>query len=221
MDVTLLERELMPSRVRLYSTRLMKEVEDGTLPLSVYKGFVQETYHYVKHTTRFFVAAASRMPEEYERSRKDLIEYAADESGHEVYLLNDLKALGMSPEEVKRSEPLIETEALTGFHYYLAMFGNPVGIWGNVYAVEGFSNDKSSKAAETLMSSLHLPKAAVSFLVSHGKFDVGHFNNAKDIIEKKIVSQEDERAVAYCARASLELYATMYEAVYSHYGRPS
>lgn len=218
MDLTHLENQLEPSRARLYNTRLMKEVESGTLPLNVYKGFVKETYHYVKHTTRFFVAAASRMPEEYERSRKNLIEYAADESGHEVYLLNDLRALGMVEEEVRNSEPLIETEALTGYHYYLAVFGNPVGIWGNVYAVEGFSNDKSAKAAETLMKSLNLPKGAVSFLISHGKFDVAHFNNARDLIRKKVTRPEDERAVTYCARASLELYATMYEAIYAHYG---
>lgn len=218
MDLTRLESELEPSRMRLYNTRLMREVESGVLPLNVYKGFVQETYHYVKHTTRFFVAAASRMPEEYERSRKMLIEYAADESGHETYLLNDLKTLGEDPEKIRASEPLIETEALTGYHYYLAMFGNPVGIWGNVYAVEGFSNDQSAKAAETLMRTLNLPRGAVSFLISHGKFDIAHFNNAKNFIQKMIVRSEDERAVSYCARAALELYATMYEAVYSHYG---
>ena len=218
MDLVLLEKRLQPSRKRLYETRLMREAEIGTLPLNVYTGFVQETYHYVKHTTRFFVAAASRMTEEYEPNRKNLIKYAADESGHEAYLLNDLKHLGADPDQVRDSDPLIETEALTGYHYYLAMFGNPIGIWGNVYAVEGFSNDKSAQAAETLMRTLKLPRNTVTFLTSHGKFDVEHFNNAQRIIEKTVTRPEDERAVMFCARAALELYATMYDAIYTHYG---
>lgn len=217
MDLAELEKTVKSSRRKLYETRLMREVENGTLPLHVYKGFVQETYHYVKHTTRFFVAAASRMPEEYEEIRKNLVEYAADESGHEVYLLNDLKALGSDPEKIRNSEPLVETEALTGYHYYLAMFGNPIGILGNVYAVEGFSNDKSGQAATTLMRTLGLPQKAVTFLTSHGKFDVEHFSNAQRIIEEKITRSEDERAIAYCAKASLDLYAAMYDAIYIHY----
>jgi pyrroloquinoline quinone (PQQ) biosynthesis protein C len=218
MDISVLEKKVSLSRKRLYETRLMREVESGTLPLNVYKGFVQETYHYVKHTTRFFVAAASRLPEKHERLRKALIEYAADESGHESYLLNDLKHLGVDPDAVRDSDPLIQTEALTGYHYYLAMFGNPVGIWGNVYSVEGFSNDKSGRAAETLMRTLGLSKNAVTFLISHGKFDVEHFNNAQQIIEKRITDPEDARAVTYCAQAALDLYAVMYDAIYSHYG---
>lgn len=217
MDIGILEKKISASREMLYTTRLIREVEDGTLPLKIYKGFVQETYHYVKHTTRFFVAAASRLPEEHEPLRKALIEYAADESGHERYLLNDLQHLGVDVEELRSTNPLVQTEALTGYHYYLAMFGNPVGIWGNVYAVEGFSNDKSSRAADTLMKTLGIPKNAVTFLISHGKFDVEHFNNAVRVLEKTVTRPEDIGAVTYCAQAALELYAAMYDAVYSHY----
>lgn len=217
MDLKTIEKALESPRLKLYDTRLMREVMNGALPLEIYRGFLRETYHYVKHTTRFFVAAASRMSEEHEQMRKKLIEYAADESGHENYLLNDLRSVGIESDAVRHSSPLVETEALTGFHYYVATFGNPIGIWGNVYAVEGFSNDKAGNAARILVERNRLPRKSVTFLTSHGTFDEKHFRNAQQVLEKHICLPNDIEAVVYCARASLDLYATMYESIYRHY----
>ncbi len=217
MDLNVLEREIMKSKQMLYDCRLFNSAMKGKLTSELYKGFLQETYHYVKNTSRFYAAAASRLREEYEEVRKKLLQYAAEENGHEKYLLNDLKFLGVDPDTVIKSEPLVATEALNGFHYYLTTFGNPLGIWGNIYAIEGFSDDAAGVAAKSVMQSLGLGKNAVTFLTSHSAFDIKHFRNAKTVIEKFVNQTDDKRSVIFCARAALELYAYMYDSIYVHY----
>lgn len=217
MDLNVLEREIKKSKQMLYDSKLLNAALKGKLTSELYKGFLQETYHYVKNTSRFYAAAACRLKDEYEEVRKNLLLYAAEENGHEKYLLNDLKVLGIDPNTTRKSEPLVATEALNGFHYYLATFGNPLGILGNIYAIEGFSNDAAGIAAKSIMEALGLRKNAVTFLVSHAAFDIKHFRNAEAIIQKFINQPDDERSVIFCARGALELYASMYDSIYEHY----
>src|SRR5581483_12222670 len=154
----------------------------GKAEIELYRGYLQETYHYVKHASRFYAAAASRLPEEYESIRGRLLQYAFEENGHEIFLLNDLKALGVDPDSVRSAQPLVETDALIGFHYYAATFGNPLCIWGNIYAIEGLSL-LGGKIVAALTASLKLDSSAVSFLISHGDPNLAHFEAAREIIE--------------------------------------
>lgn len=216
MKISELEQVIQPSKEKVFSTELFRRASTGKANIELYRGYLQETYHYVKHASRFYAAAASRLPEEYESMRGRLLQYAFEENGHEIFLLNDLKALGVDPDSVKRAQPLVETDALIGFHYYTTSFGNPLSIWGNIYAIEGLSL-VGSKIVTILMDSLKLEKSALGFLISHGDPNLAHFEAAREIIETQIHSEIDVKAVTSCARAALDLHSSMYDGVYENY----
>ena len=216
MKIAELEREIQPSKERVFATELFRRGSAGKAEIELYRGYLQETYHYVKHASRFYAAAASRLPEEYESIRGRLLQYAFEENGHEIFLLNDLKALGVDPDSVRSAQPLVETDALIGFHYYAATFGNPLCIWGNIYAIEGLSL-LGGKIVAALTASLKLDSSAVSFLISHGDPNLAHFEAAREIIETRIHSGIDAKAVTSCAKAALDLHAFMYGGIYENY----
>ncbi len=220
MDITALEKQIEKSKKKLYSTGLYQDALNGKMTQGKYRGFLQETYHYVKNASRFYAAAASRLEEQYEDMRKELLLYAAEENGHEKYLLNDLEALGIDPRAVRDSDPLVATAALNGFHFYITTYGNPLSIWGNIYAIESFSDEAAGPAAKSIMHSLRLRDDAVTFLTTHSSSDPVHSRHspgARMIIEKFINSPEDEKAVIFCARGALELHANMYQAIDNYY----
>ncbi|CBJ43956.1 protein of unknown function [Ralstonia solanacearum CFBP2957] len=101
---------------RIWSTELRmsyigNEFASGELPKSVLLGWLIEMYHYIKdfphaieHAARFATG----------RLKTVIEEYAAQEKGHEWYVLQTLVNLGLSEAEVRTSIPLPSTR-LIGF----------------------------------------------------------------------------------------------------------
>jgi pyrroloquinoline quinone (PQQ) biosynthesis protein C len=218
--LTRLEAAIVPARERLYRTGLGSALLNGTVTMPLYKGYLRETYHFVRHTPRFLAAAASRFSTDLELVRKRFLHHAAEEFGHELLAVHDLEALGTPRAETLATEPLIATSALVAFHYYQAERGNPIGLLGTIYALEGLGQNAGPRAAKAL-ASLGLPRAATTFITVHGELDVDHMEEAVKTIEQFVKTPEDERVVTYCARAAYELYALMFEAIFDRDGRPA
>ncbi len=212
-----LEREVLPSREKFFATRLFRGMSTGTCPVGAYKGYLQETYHFVRHTPRFLAVAAARFGYGYEAIRRRFLKHTTEEFGHELFALKDLETLGGDPEQAKKAEPLISTTALVAFHYYWADRVNPVGLFGTIYTLEGLGQGVASGVAEALVKGLKIPKTAVTFLSSHGEFDQKHMAEARQMVEKHVKEEQDERDIVYCSRAAFELYTWMFDQIYDRY----
>jgi pyrroloquinoline quinone (PQQ) biosynthesis protein C len=208
-----IEQTIIPARERFYQTRLGSAMLERRCTLPLYKGYLQETFHFVRHTPRFLAAAASRFTPEFEPVRRRFLEHASEEFGHELLALHDLEALGVPKAETLASEPLVPTCALVAFHYYYAERVNPMGLLGTIYALEGLGQDAGPRVAEGLKT-MGLDRKAVTFIATHGELDVHHMVEAKNTIEKYVKSKADEQAILYCARAAFELYSFMFEAIW-------
>lgn len=87
------------------------ELAQGELPRTVLLGWLLEMYHYVRDFPEAIALAAGRAQG---RLKEVLTRYAAQERGHEVFLVRALVNLGLTREEVEGSTPLVSTR-LVGF----------------------------------------------------------------------------------------------------------
>lgn len=109
-------REVLQQACGIWSDELRisyigNEFAQGELPESVLIGWLLEMYHYIKD---FPCAIAHAACHATGKLKDLLVKYAAEERGHETFVLETLVNLGMSREDVKMSIPLLSTR-LIGF----------------------------------------------------------------------------------------------------------
>ncbi len=82
------------------------ELAQGALPRTVLLGWLLEMYHYVRDFPDAISRAAGRAQG---RLKEVLTRYAAQERGHEIFLVRTLMNLGLTREEIEGSTPLVST----------------------------------------------------------------------------------------------------------------
>lgn len=181
----------------------------GELGLDSYIAFLTQAYHHVKHTTPLLMACGSRLPERLEWLRVAIGEYIEEEMGHQEWILNDINACGADGEAVRTGQPSPATELMLAYAYDTIHRGNPVGFFGMVLVLEGTSVALATHAAERIGESLNLPKAAFSYLSSHGSLDIGHVAFYVKLMNR-LQDDADRQAVIHCARIFYKLYGDIF-----------
>src|SRR5690606_13402020 len=90
------------------------------MPAERHRALLPELYHVVLHFTPGGAGAPRRMGDAYAAIRHFLYEHMHEESGHEVWVLNDLEAVGVAADAVRTHAPAVHTLALTGYNYWAA-----------------------------------------------------------------------------------------------------
>lgn len=184
----------------------------GSLAKGQYLGFLGQAYHHVRHTVPLLMACGSRLAPGQTWLQRAIAEYIEEEVGHEEWILNDIAACGGDPDQVRASEPWIETEAMVAYAYHQIDRGNPVGFFGMVHVLEGTSVSVATRAAEAIRQSLKLPQDAFSYLTSHGSLDQEHVLFFRTLMNR-IEGAEDQRAIIHCARRFFGLYGAIFRAL--------
>jgi len=184
----------------------------GALSLQSYQAFLGQAYHHVKHTVPLLMACGGRLPERLEWLRVALGEYIEEEMGHQEWILNDIAATGADKELVRAALPLPETELMVAYAYDTIARNNPVGFFGMVLVLEGTSVALATHAAENIQTTLGLPKAAFSYLSSHGSLDVGHVEFYEGLMNK-LEDEADQQAVLHAAKMFYKLYGDIFRAL--------
>ena len=86
---------------------------------------------------------------------------------------------------------------------------DPVGFFGMVYVLEGTSVALATQAANTLQTSLHLPKQAFSYLLSHGSIDQEHVQFLEGLMNR-FDEPQDHATITHCAKRFFYLYANLF-----------
>ncbi len=163
--------ETRQHRDRLIQTPIIQECLRGEVTLPGYVAFLREAYHHVRHTVPLMHSCRARIPARLDWLDEALDEYIEEETGHDEWILNDLRALGEDADAVKRAGPGPATEIMVAYAYDTINRNNPVGFFGMVHVLEGTSVALALNAADRIQQGLGLPPAAFSYLRSHGTLD--------------------------------------------------
>jgi pyrroloquinoline quinone (PQQ) biosynthesis protein C len=158
------------------------------------------------------MACGSRVPPEKEWLRDAMAEYVEEEVGHQEWILNDIRACGGDPEQVRRARPDMAAEVMVAYAYHTVDRGNPVGFLGMVLVLEGTSVRVATAAAARLQQNLGLPPSAFSYLTSHGSLDVSHMDFYRKLVNR-LEAPADREQVIHCARRFYRLYGDVFRAL--------
>jgi hypothetical protein len=196
-------------RAELLAIPFIRDGAAGRLQRADYVAFLGQAYHHVNHTLPLLMACGARLPARLEWLRAEMGDYIKEETGHQEWILDDIRACGGDAEAVRKGCPDLPAELLVAYAYDVIARVNPVGFFGMVLVLEGTSIAVASRAADALMRALRLPAAAFSYLTSHGALDVGHTRLFASLMNRLEDSGDRERVV-HCAKVFYRLYGNVF-----------
>ena len=207
-----LQVDTQPARESFLSIEQLSRGARGKISLESYMAFLVQAYHHVKHTVPLLMACGSRIPMEKEWLREAIAEYIEEETGHQEWILNDIKACGGDPELHRYGKPGTATELMVSYAYDTINRGNPVGFFGMVLVLEGTSIQLATNAAQTIQSSLDLPDTAFSYLSSHGSLDIDHMKFYESLVNR-MDDKNDQAAIIHMANMMYRLYGDVFRSL--------
>jgi hypothetical protein len=199
------------ARVQLLAAPVIADCLQGRVSKENYLAFLGQAYHHVRHTVPLLMCLGGRLPEPVSWMRPAVAEYIEEESGHEEWILNDIRAAGGDAEAVRRSRPELPAEVMVAYAYDLIHRGNPAAFFGMVFVLEGTSAALALTAAERIQQALELPDEAFSYLVSHGTLDQEHTRHLARLLER--MTAHDQADVVHAARVFFKLYGDIFRAL--------
>jgi long-chain acyl-CoA synthetase len=204
--------ESAPQQGYLVATEQIQRGLAGTISRETYLEYLAEAYHHVRHTVPLMQLAKSRMPADRQWLKHSLDEYIAEETGHEEWILDDIRNAGGDAEAVRQSHPKMATEFMVSYAYDFINRINPVGFFGMVYVLEGTSTKLATTGAEALMRSLKLNAECFKYLTSHGSLDLEHMNFFRELMGR-IDCPEDKEAIIHMAQRMFILFANVFRSI--------
>jgi len=201
------------ARVRqgISEQKLVRDLFEGRLERHFYARYLENVWHYAQHSSTVIGTAGSRCVATHPKLADYLLHHAREELGHEAWALADMAAMGIGPEQVRASRPVLACAAMVGMEYYVAAHANPVGIFGWLFVLEAMGDDLGHDAAESVRRGLDLPDG-IRFLARHGDADRAH---TKDVIEQieRNVPAADLKDVHFVADVMADLYVRMFREI--------
>ncbi|MBX7250058.1 MAG: iron-containing redox enzyme family protein [Caulobacteraceae bacterium] len=207
-----LAAETAAERTALLATPQIRDGLAGRISLATYVAYLTEAYHHVKHTVPLMLEARARMDADHAPFVAALDEYIAEETGHEAWILNDIRACGADPALARDGQPSPQTQAMVDEAYRVIREVNPMGFFGMVLVLEGTSVSLATQGAEAVRESLGLPHAAFSYLTSHGALDQSHMAFFQGLMEQ-VTRPADQQAIIDTARSIFRLFADLFRAI--------
>ncbi len=203
-----LQERTAAERASLLSIPAIVDCLAGRVTRTRYVGFLRQAYHHVKHTVPLLLACGSRLGQDRAPLRAAIAEYVAEETGHEQWILDDLRACGDDPEAARHAPPAPATELLVAYVYDYVARVNPAGLLGMVHVLEGTSSAIATRAAQSIGRALALPPNALRYLSSHGSLDQGHVRFFAETVNA--LPAEDRDHVVHVARRVYGLYGDIF-----------
>lgn len=125
-------------------------------------------------------------------------EYQAEEMNHDTLFMQDCKALGVTQEELLRTEPFLATRLLQGFFYFVCEHESPIGVVASSYLVEYTTAKLTPKQITALKESVGTDK--IKGQLAHINTDMGddHAGEMWRILRYLIHSEADvEKVLRY------------------------
>ncbi len=215
-----LKQETASERADLYAVPILVDAMQGRITRDMHVAHLEQAYHHVKHAVSLVMLMAGRLPKDKEWLRRLLIEYIKEETGHEDWILDDIKNISgeAKAEAVKNGRPGLSVELMNAFNYDFIMRKNPLGYFGMIFVLENASTDIGTQATEALQKSFGVGKESISYLASHSSLDVEHVDFIGNILNK-ITDSKDQEDIIHASRVIYRLYADMFRNIPNTYAK--
>lgn len=204
--------ETIDGQMALASVPQIQDGLTGRISRETYIAYLTEAYHHVKHTVPLMQAARARMDENHQRFVEALDEYIAEETGHEHWILADIKHCGGDMAAARDAAPTAATQAMTDYAYDYIREANPMGFFGMVFVLEGTSVKLATHGAEAVAKNLGLGPECFSYLTSHGALDLEHLNFFEKLMNE-VEDPADQAAIIEVAKGIFERFAAMFRSI--------
>lgn len=189
---------------------LIKALATGQVKRGHYLAYLQQTYHLVRHTSRALALAGARLEDDRRELRNWFFHQVEEENGHDLFCIKDVSRLDEPVDEIFAGQPRSGAWGLITQNYFMATYGNPVGILGVATATEGLGATMASQLADVLIQRYGIPSNAVTFLRSHGGFDVRHLEEAKQAVNQ-LVHPDEVELVIHARRMTFINYGRLFQ----------
>ncbi len=204
--------ETAPGQLALASVPQIQDGLAGNISRETYVAYLTEAYHHVKHTVPLMQAAKAGLDDAHARFRGALDEYIAEETGHEEWILNDIRHTGGDPDAVRAGEPRDATRRMVAYVYDYIARKNPMGFFGMVLVLEGTSVRLATQGAAAVAASLNLGPESFTYLSSHGAVDQDHLVFFQRLMDE-VDDPADQAAIIEVANAVFILFAEVFRAI--------
>lgn len=187
---------------------LLKMVKTGGMTMRHYIAYLQQTYHLVRHTPRMLSLGGARLTDDRRELRNWFFDQVNEENGHDLFCIKDIEHLGLDPRKVIDGFPCKGAWGLITQNYFMATYGNPVGILGVATATEGLGAELGTHFANLLTSQYGMGSNSTTFLRSHGGFDARHLKEAMQALE--LIKEEEIEDVVHGRRMTIHFYGQMF-----------
>ena len=198
---------------KLISMPAIERVLAGKPDIALYGRYLTNVYHYACHSAEVIALAGSRCTRTHPEASGYLLHHAEEEMGHELWALDDLKALGADETAVLASKPVPACAAMIGFEYYVAGRANPVGLFGWLYVLEAMGDDLGKRVASALQRALGGSGRGIKFVAGHGVADHDHTADLTRVISQHIKAPQDIADVNHVADVSADLYVRIFDQI--------
>jgi pyrroloquinoline quinone (PQQ) biosynthesis protein C len=209
-----LKEALAPAKMRLFSSRMLQALmSDEKAPIELWRVYLWESYHYVKHNGINQALAVLRTDVTEKRLMIRYLKHALEEIDHDEMCLRDLEKLGIPKEVVTASRPLPETAAFSSFLYDFVLRDNPIGRLGYSFWAEGM-NEESGLIVSRLRYHYGLRDDHMQFVLAHSHLDEKHGRECAETIERFATRPEDREAILWFGVATCHQFYYVLEAMY-------
>jgi hypothetical protein len=211
-SVGALREELTAEWQRLLAGSPFAElVLGGEYDRRLYGLYLIETFHYTRENPRHQALVGTR-PGVDPHYAKFCFNHAAEEVGHEMMALHDLRSLGHDVTAADLPEQLEETAVLSSYLYRISQTGNPLARVGYSFWAES-AYEHIGPLLLAARAQLELEDRHMTFLVAHAKIDAHHAEEVDGVLGRFARTDDDWDAVARVMRTSLRLTVDMLDAV--------
>lgn len=211
-SVPALREELTSEWQRLLAGSPFAElVLGGDYDRRLYGLYLVETFHYTRENPRHQALVGTR-PGVDPHYARFCFTHAAEEVGHEMMALHDLRSLGHDVTVDDLPEQLEETAVLSSYLHRISQTGNPLARVGYSFWAES-SYEHIGPLLLAARAQLELEDRHMTFLVAHARIDAHHAKEIDDVLGRFARTDDDWEAVARVMRTSLRLTVAMLDAV--------
>ncbi len=211
-----LKKKIEPIHREMLNLRLIREIENGKLPLEILKGYSRERYLLVVPQIRQLAYVIAKAPDPVFEAIA--VDHLNGELGHDKLCRVFARWAGNTDEELDTSRPIFPTHACISFFNSLSENGRPEETAGAYYAGEGFIPQKFQRIVYGLKKHYGAPDEALKFFTVHITEDVKHSEEmGSAVMERYCETKEAQERAEYTAMINLQYYRFFLEGVYEHY----
>ena len=193
-------------------------VEIGRVDRKFFALYMLETYQYTLHNARNQALVGVRSLSARPQYVQFCFEHAAEETGHELMALHDFKTLWPEGAPFEIPQPLVETEVLIAYLYWISATGNPLQRMGYSFWAES-SYKYIMPTLRRLQERLGLSRHQLTFFIAHSDIDAKHAEEIERALIQGCETDADWQAVERVMTTSLRLTGRFLDGIWAEYQR--